>query len=111
MPDETVRLCNRRQQPVELHLPTGVLVLPPAGEALVPRAVLETPQVSWLLGRRVLHIETVDADAAREEQPDAADTADTSATGDSTEAAARVSPAVKPRRAAAAKRGSRVRKP
>ena len=54
MPEETVRLRNRRQQPVELHLPSGVLVLPPGGEAQVARSVLAAPQVALLIARHAL---------------------------------------------------------
>jgi hypothetical protein len=96
MPEETVRLRNRRQQPVELHLPHGVLVLPPAGDALVSPSVLTTPQVSWLLSRRVLSTEVVSNVAAIDVPAPASAVA---------------SRAVKPRRAATATRTRRAPKP
>ncbi len=54
MPEDRVLLRNRRAQPVELHLPGGVLVLPPRGERAVPGSCLEHPQLAWLLARKAL---------------------------------------------------------
>ena len=75
MPDETVRLRNCRKQPVELHLPYGVVVLPPGGEAIVASALLETPQLALFLTRRLIAVEPVDppdAPAADSDVPPAA---------------------------------------
>jgi hypothetical protein len=56
MPDaaaatQQVLLRNRRQQPVELHLGTGVLVLAPGASAPVPAALLAVPQLAWMLAQ------------------------------------------------------------
>ncbi len=64
MPEGNVRLRNRRQQPVELHLPGGVLVLPPHGETLVAPSMLATPQLAWLVARKALAAEPEPATAA-----------------------------------------------
>lgn len=57
-------LRNRRAQPVELHLPGGVLVLPPLGQALVNAACIELPQLAWLLARKAVDASTASPDDA-----------------------------------------------
>lgn len=48
------RVTNRQNQPVELHLPSGLIVLPPRGEADVDASDLESPQLRVLRkGRRI----------------------------------------------------------
>ena len=54
MPEATVLLRNRRDQPVELHLPGGVQVLAPHGQLCVEASLLNTPQVAWLLSTKAL---------------------------------------------------------
>jgi hypothetical protein len=77
MSEQAVRLRNCRQQPVELHLPYGVIVLPPGGEAVVPASLLATtPQLAWLVDRGKLSTEPLAA-ASASSDVDAAGAADT----------------------------------
>lgn len=54
MPEPQVLLRNRRDQPVELHLPGGVQVLAPHGQLCVDASLRDTPQVTWLLSKKAL---------------------------------------------------------
>ena len=54
MPEPQVLLRNRRDQPVELHLPGGVQVLAPHAQLCVDASLLDTPQLAWLLSHKAL---------------------------------------------------------
>lgn len=47
-------VTNHQDQPVELHLATGVIVLEPRGEAEVQEADLDTPQLQVLRLNRLI---------------------------------------------------------
>ena len=54
MAEPQVLLRNRRAQPVELHLPSGVCVLGPDGQTMIDAALLVMPQLAWLLANKAL---------------------------------------------------------
>jgi len=56
-PAPTVRLVNRRNQPVELHLGTDVRVLLPGAATAVDANQLATPQLAWLVAQRALVVQ------------------------------------------------------
>jgi hypothetical protein len=115
MSENTVRLCNRRRQPVELHLPYGVIVLPPGGETVVPASQLTTPQLAWLVDSGKLSAEPVAA-ASESSDPDVTAAADTPEPGDAAgDQESDASPAAGPAGAArpkrdTARRGGRAHK-
>lgn len=45
-------VINHQNQPVELHLPSGLVVLPPRGQAVVSEADLAAPQLRVLCSGR-----------------------------------------------------------
>jgi len=52
-------VINHQDQPIELHLPAGVLVLGPRQEAEIQAADLTTPQLDVLRRRRLITIREV----------------------------------------------------
>jgi hypothetical protein len=59
-------VTNHQNQPVELHLPSGLVVLPPRGRATIMAADLAARQLQVLMASRLvgLHEEVVPALAA-----------------------------------------------
>jgi hypothetical protein len=62
-PTGTVRLVNRRDQPVELHRGTEVVVIPPLGSLVLASDLARTPQIEVLIRHRLLAMRPVGADA------------------------------------------------
>lgn len=56
-PVPAVTLVNRRSQPVELHFGSVVRVLMPGARTAVDATQLATPQVAWLIARKVLVVQ------------------------------------------------------
>src|ERR1041385_8669974 len=64
-------LTNHENQPLELHLPDGVLVIGPRAEHEIGEADLATPQVRALARARIVTSRMVAPAAARAETPKA----------------------------------------
>jgi hypothetical protein len=47
-------VTNHQNQPVELYLPSGLVVLPPRGQAVASEADLAAPQLRVLRSRRLI---------------------------------------------------------
>lgn len=58
------RIRNLRRQPVELHGPTVVRVVPPGGEIDIPEVELGAPQIAYLVACRRLRVLTREASGA-----------------------------------------------
>jgi hypothetical protein len=114
MSENTVRLRNRRQQPVEVHLPYGVIVLPPGGDAVVSSSALATPQLSYLVRSEKVWIESVAPAGGASDPADAADLADARDTGgdqESEESPATARPAAAKPKRNTTRRSGRAPKP
>lgn len=84
--DDNVRhmVRNQQRQPVELHLPSGVLLLLPGEIAEVSEADLAAPQLQLLCTSRLIStqrstVSASDPDEADEDSNNPAETADTPA--------------------------------
>jgi hypothetical protein len=70
-------VTNHQNQPVELHLPSGLVVLPPRGQADLCEGDLAAPQLRVLCASRLITVHAVDkppeAPDADESQPAADD--------------------------------------
>jgi hypothetical protein len=115
MSEKAVRLRNCRKQPVELHLPYGVIALPPGGEAVVSASLLTSPHLAWLVDSGKLSTEPVaaasespDVDAAAADAPDAPDVAGDPESDESS--ASKTAGAATPKRDTTRRRG-RTHKP
>ena len=64
-------VANLSNQPVELHLPSGVRVLPPRGRAELAAADLQSPQLQALRASRLVMIGQSDPPSAEEPAPEA----------------------------------------
>jgi hypothetical protein len=58
-PDTEHVAFNYRNQPVELHLPGGLIVLPPRGRATLAQADLASPQLRVLEASRVIGVREI----------------------------------------------------
>jgi hypothetical protein len=75
-------VTNHQNQPVELHLPSGLVVLPPRGRATLTAADLAARQLQVLTASRLvgLHEEAVPAPAAQSDTDSAVADGDDPAT-------------------------------
>jgi hypothetical protein len=82
-------VTNQQNQPVELHLPSGLIVLPPRGRTELSETDLSAPQLQVLRASRLIALHEVaqapEAEAAAEEAANAEDaTEPQAAAGDQT---------------------------
>ena len=78
MNQQTVIVYNERNQPVELHLGSHVILIPPRGQDELARELIQLPQVQTLIQRKhlqILAVETRSEDQLPEEEPKGSDSA------------------------------------
>jgi hypothetical protein len=63
-------VTNHRDQPVELHLPSGLVVLPPRGRAVVSEADLAARQLQVLRSGRLITTQEIAPEPRSESGPE-----------------------------------------